>query len=405
MRYLFLNQFFWPDSAPTGQLLGHVAAELVRRGHRVTVIAADEAYAVAGTDQPEGVEIVRVPVSGFSRGRAGRMLSWISFLGGAAVRAVVLPRQDVVVSLTTPPGLSVPAVLLAKAWRGSVWIWEMDLYPDVATSIGEARPEALWVRAISALLLWSRRRATGIIALGECMRRRLTAHGIDASRIVVGENWADDGALPCIPMPPAGPLRILYSGNLGLAHDVETMAGALRILGRDQRFQFRFAGGGAAREGFERRCTEAGLSNVRFEPYCAPENLAQSIGSADISLVTLRPECTGAVVPSKVYSSLAVGRPVLFIGPRDCTTGETIRRNGCGWVVAPGDTGVLVDLLRRLAADRSQVEQAALRARHLFESRYTREHGAGRIADILEQRLPVPAEMSCAQSSASARVA
>ena len=404
MRYLFLNQFFWPDTAPTGQLLGHAAVELARRGHEVTVLAATGTYAVSGSDKPAGVNIVRVPVFGFSRGRAGRMLSWVSFLVGAAVRALFLPRQDVVVALTTPPGLSIPAVVLAQIWGGKAWIWEMDVYPDVATSIGETRPDALWVRIISSLLLWSRRKAVGIVALGECMRRRLASHGIDPARIIVAENWADNQALRAIPMPPPGPLRILYSGNLGLAHETETMLGALEILGKDERFLFRFDGGGAARPDFERRCRESGVRNVSFESYCSPEKLGESIGSADISLVTLRPECAGAVVPSKVYSALAVGRPVLFIGPPDCTSAEMIRAHQCGWAVVPGKAEVLTDLLRHLATDRKQVEEAGFRAGRLIEARYTREHGAQRLADILEQLTPAPAPI-CHEDPASVKAA
>lgn len=399
MHYLFLNQFFWPDSAPTGQLLGHVAGELVRRGHEVTVIAANEAYATTATGhKPEGVRIIRVPVAGFSRMRAGRMLSWMSFLAAAAVRAAVLRRHDVVVALTTPPGLSLPAVLLARLWRGKAWIWEMDVYPDVATSIGEARPDAPWVRVLSALLLWSRRRSDGIIALGPCMRTLLASHGIDPAQIVIAENWADDSALPALPMPAPGPLRILYSGNLGLAHDVDTIAEALKALRNDVRFQFRFAGGGAARANFEQLCRGMGVRNVSFEPYCPSDKLAESIGSADISLVTLRSECLGTVVPSKVYSAFAVGRPVLFVGPPDCTSAVAIRTQGCGWTVSPGSSYELVDLLIRLAANRGQVEEAARNARRLFEAQYTREHGARRVADVLERAAAAP-DLLCQERS------
>jgi colanic acid biosynthesis glycosyl transferase WcaI len=384
MRYLFINQFFWPDIAPTGQLLGHVASELARRGHSVTVLAAEESYAGAGGDKPAGVNIVRVPVAGFSRIPTGRVLSWVSFLAAATSRAVTLPKQDVVVALTTPPGLSVPAVMLARMWRAKTWIWEMDLYPDVATSIGEVQTKAPAVRFISALLLWSRRRADGIVALGECMRQRLISHGLESSRIVVAENWADDSTLASVPFPPPGPLRILYSGNLGLAHDLETIFGAMQSLRDETQFVFRFAGGGSGRAELQRRCNRFDIRNVDFRPYCSPEELGSSIGSADISLVTLRPECVGTVVPSKVYSALAVGRPVLFIGPPECTSAEMIRQHGCGWVVPAGDVQGLVGLLRRLQANRAEAEEAGARARRLLEARYTREHGSRRVADILE---------------------
>src|SRR5258706_8551027 len=128
MKVLLLNQFFWPDNAPTGQLLTDLARHLTAEGHQVTAICGNTDY--AGEDvfsQPApAVRIIRVGVARFARGNAARILSYFSFLSGAAWRSFTAGKQDVVVTLTTPPGLSVLGTLLKSLRHSRHYIWEMD---------------------------------------------------------------------------------------------------------------------------------------------------------------------------------------------------------------------------------------------------------------------------------------
>lgn len=384
MRIVFLNQFF-ADGAPTGQLVGDVAAELTRRGHEVTVVAGASEYASSGCYlAPDGVQVHRVSVMKFGRAPGARMLSWMSFLGLSAVRSLKLKRQDMVVSLTTPPALSVTSAMLSKHWGAQFWIWEMDVYPDVATTIGVVREDSLSIRAIGSVIDWSRRRANGIVALGGCMRNRLISHGLDPARIVVRENWTDGKIVRPHPHPEGGPLRILYSGNLGLAHEVETIETVLSALGRDSRFDFRFVGGGAQRASLEAACRKSGARNVAFLPYCNIDELSASFAASDISLVTLRNECVGTVVPSKVYTAFAAGRPVLFIGPLECESARVIEKFRCGWVFRPGAGDRIVETLSRLAGDRQAVATAGKNAYSAFTQHYDVTIGAAALADTLE---------------------
>lgn len=382
MRILLLNQFFC-DGAPTGQLLGDVAAELVERGHQVTVVAGAGSYATGLQDVPPGLTVHRVPVWKFSRTPGSRLLSWISFLSLAFLRSAVLRRHQVIVAMTTPPGLSVPAVLLSTLWRSRLWVWEMDVYPDVAVSLGVVNPKAPAIRLCSSVIDWSRRRAHGLIALGECMRGRLAAHGISQEKIVVRENWTDGEAISPRPFHDKGPLRVLYSGNLGFAHEVETILDVLKDHGNDPRFEFRFAGGGACRPYLEEECRLAGITNVAFETYCKAEDLSTSLGSCDISLVTLRQECLGTVVPSKVYSAFAAARPVMFIGPQESQSARIIEANQCGWVFAPGESVAIGVLLKSLAEDRIGIARAGTNAYSAFRANYDLHTGASRVADTV----------------------
>ncbi len=178
-----------------------------------------------------------------SRDAAGRILSYGSFLAGALVAGFRVGRPDTVVTLTTPPLTSVFGRMLKLSRGCRHFIWEMDVYPDIAVDLGALSPRSLLTCLIGALADWSRRNADGIIVLGEEMKARLIARDIPAHKIHVAENWADGTEITPLPFP-SGPLVVHYSGNFGLAHDTDTISAAIQLYANDSRFQFVFAGGG-----------------------------------------------------------------------------------------------------------------------------------------------------------------
>ena len=320
---------------------------------------------------------------GVRRTRIARLASYLSFLLWASWNALTTPKPDVVVTLTTPPLLSLLGTLIKRLRGCKHFIWEMDLYPDVAVAIKVLRPASLVVRLGTALVNYSRNSADGILALGECMRDRLIASGIPASAIHVTENWADSRLFNDTPMPDNPQLRVLYSGNLGLAHDVDTIETVMWSLRDDRRFQFVFAGGGARRKALASFCERNNLEQVALKTYSSRDQLGSGLASGHIGLVTQSNECLGLVVPSKVYGLLAAGRPILFIGPKEATPARIIQRFGCGWQLDCGDARGVVTLLQKLARDRSLIEIAGRNARQAFLAHYDLTQGVLRISTIL----------------------
>jgi glycosyltransferase involved in cell wall biosynthesis len=280
---------------------------------------------------------------------------------------------------------------LMKKLRGCEhWIWEMDVYPDVAVELGYIKKGSVAERVIGALTDWPRRNANGILVLGECMKERLMQRGIAPEKLIIAENWADGRELRPMPFPQEPLLQILYSGNLGLAHDVDTAAQAAEEMDAAPVADFVFAGGGPKRKQFEQRCAEKDLKHVRFRGYASSDALGESLASGDIGLVTQKPECFGTVVPSKVYGLLASGRPILYIGPTGGTPHRIIERFHCGWQVNPGDVSALKDLLHTLAANRQLVYEAGRNARKAFLAHYDLPIGVARIADRIGALPPAP---------------
>jgi glycosyltransferase involved in cell wall biosynthesis len=378
-----LNQFFFPDSAATSQLLTDVAGALAADGHSVRVICGRGGYAKANVGAVPGVTVVRTRALPFGHGAPARVLSYISYLCGAIWFGLRSERPDVVLSLTTPPLLSLVAWLVTALRGGRFFIWEMDLYPDIAVDLGVLRAKSWFTRALGWALDRVRCRAAGVIALGDSMRERLLRHGIPSDRIHVAENWADSNDIQPRRFPPHDTLAVLYSGNLGLAHDVITLYGALETLAADARFRFIFAGGGPRREALERFCAQHQVRNVEFRGYCQRQELTDSLAACHVGLVTQKPETVGAVVPSKVYGLMAAGRPILYIGPAAGTPARLIRRFGCGWRVEPGDVEGFIAILEWLSEHPGEVEQAGQKAYAAFEAHYDRPAGVQRIGQII----------------------
>ena len=388
MRILLLNQFFWPDSSATSQLLTDLSRALADRGHQVTAICSDKGgYASTDASDAPKVSVYRVKALRFARGTIGRILSYLTFYLAASWRGLTMSKQDLVLTLTTPPLLPLLGTLI-KTLRGTRhFIWEMDMYPDVAVDLNYFKAGGALDHIIGALADYSRKNADGILALGECMADRLTTRGIPPSKIWIAHNWADGDAItPRIRPGNPEQLTLLYSGNIGLAHDFDTILASIEKLQNDRRFLFLFRGSGSRRKQLADFIERTGIESISLGTIVPRSTLSDSLSAGDIGLVTQREVCCGSVVPSKVYGLLAAGRPILFIGPRDATPARIIKDFRCGWQINPGDVESLTLLLQSLALNRNQVVEAGLRARQALLDHFDISHGITRILSILEDK-------------------
>ena len=398
MKMLFVNQFFWPDSSATSQQLTDLVFALAEREVEVAVLCGEGGSAGAAGTAPPPAEVHRVRALPFTRGRLGRVLSYLSFYVAAFFRALSVRRADVVVSMTTPPLISLLGASL-KLLRGSRhFIWEQDLYPEIAVDLEYIKNGGMTHRITGLLADMVRRQADGVIVLGPCMRERLIARGVHPDKIHIAEHWASSEAITPMQRPgdPAE-LVVLYSGNLGLAHDLETIEGAMLNLRGDPRFRFLFAGTGGRRDELSAFCAANSIESVELRPFVSRDKLSEGLAAGDIGLVTQRQESCGAVVPSKVYGILAAGRPLLFIGPPTATPALLIERYGCGWRVNCGDVQSATEILQHLAAHPELVKEAGLRAREALVRFHDLPQSVDRIADILgaaRPPSPLPARLN-----------
>jgi colanic acid biosynthesis glycosyl transferase WcaI len=396
-RVVFVNRFFHPDESATSRLLSDLAFRLADCGMNVVIVTSRQLYEDPGARLPpyeviRGVEVRRIAGTSFGRRNlAGRALDYATFhLGAALMLARVLHPGDLVVAKTDPPLISVVVSWVAR-WRGASLVnWLQDLFPEVAAALA---PGAIpnWLQsALASARDRSLRAATVNVVIGDRMATRVAGRGIDPHRIRIIPNWAD-----CAAVTPLDAHRSLtrarlglldrfvigYSGNFGRAHEFDTLFAAARLLVDDPQIAFLMTGGGAKLAPLQDAIERAGLRSFHFQGYQSADLLSDSMAAADVHLVSLLPAVEALIVPSKVYSILAAGRPMVFIGDPEGEISRLIRQHDCGIAVAIGDGQGLADALRHLQADPARCARLATNARQLALERYGADRAA---ADWLE---------------------
>jgi colanic acid biosynthesis glycosyl transferase WcaI len=409
VRVFFVNRYFYPDHSATSQMLADLAFALADRGHRITVVTSrlcydDPTKRLPARETVRGVEVIRIATTGFGRaGLPGRAVDYVTFLLTAAW---LLLRQvrggDVVVAKTDPPLLSIVTTPVVRLRGAHPVNWFQDIFPEVVTALGMARGSSS--RVPLAVLRWLRdralRKASLNVAIGERMAAELRRLGAAPGQIRVIPNWADGRLVRPIARGDNELRRewrlvdafvVGYSGNLGRAHDSETILAAIALTQQaqavptgdaasvapvseparpDAAVEWLFVGGGAQLAKLKARIEQRGDRNVRFQPYQPRDRLSASLSVPDMHLITLRPDLEGFVVPSKYYGIAAAGRPAIFIGDPDGEIGRILIATGTGLVVAEGDGAALAGAIAALADDRHSADEMGRRARALFEEKY-----------------------------------
>ncbi len=405
MRLLLINQFYPPDLAPTGQHLHDLARCLVDRGHEVEALCSRHSYEgggeYPGRELRDRVSVRRVRAFAFGRRGAGRAADYLSFLLAASGWAL-LSREphDLTLCLTTPPylGWVLPRALGRRA--GAVGHWVMDLYPDVLTAHGVVTAGGLVDRALRRLTRGQLRGSALVLTVGERMQEKVRPYAEAGTRLgcvplwpgLLGSAPAEDVVSSCRGKRgwPAADVVLLYSGNMGLGHRLEEfLEGARRMADEGQNVVWAFAGGGRRRAEVERFVAAHPEARVQLLPYVRQEDLAGSLAAADVHLVSLRSPWQGLVVPSKLQAAFGLGRPVIFVGPRDCEPADWIAASGGGWHVGEGD---VEGLLRAVAGARDPAERRRRgdAGRAFAQRRFDRSTNTARIAGLLEEAARAP---------------
>ena len=392
MAYIFINRFFYPDHSATSQLLTDLAVALAQSGEMVTVICSRQSYddpqvKLTPSDRHQRVEIVRLWTTRFGRTNlAGRAVDYLTFYLSAAWRLMVLTgKNDVVVAKTDPPMLSVLAGPIARLRGAKLVNWLQDLFPEVAMAVGPGKDGAMSpvYRFLKVLRDRSLRAADMNVVLGERMAARVLSLGVALDKVRVISNWADAGVLRPVSHKDNdlrrawgldGKFVVGYSGNLGRAHEYETLIDAIEFLENNPPpgppIVWLCIGGGALYDEFARQAARKHLRSVVFKPYQSRDMLSQSLSAADVHLVSLRPELEGLIVPSKFFGIAAVGRPTIFIGDADGEIARLIAHHDCGVTVASGDGAALASAVHDFAEHPDRAAQSGKNARIAFEGTF-----------------------------------
>jgi colanic acid biosynthesis glycosyl transferase WcaI len=359
--YVFTNRVYPPVGGATGELLKELAEGLVSGGARVIVVTSKQ-QGVRSNEVVNGVEVIRVGSAPFTRASHWRRaLSYLGLYPQLMWQVWKLGKVEAVVSMTDPP-LQVAAVTIASREGVKKVHWAQDVYPELAEELGVIPRGGLLARVLRVVSTWTLRMQDEVVVVGRCMRERLIERGVDAEKIEVIPNWSSVkpvGAEQVTVMRRRlgweGKFVALYSGNIGLAHDFETLVGAAKLL-KDAGVQMVFAGEGPRSEQLRR--DTADLAHVSFLPPQAKEDLSAFLAAADVHLVSVRAGLEGLVVPSKAYGILAAGRPILYVGDPNSEVARVITESGCGGIIPNGAGAVLAEAIRQAARSGRQPQSS-----------------------------------------------
>lgn len=349
----------------TGQHLTDLAVALAERGHEVTVVTSERGYDDPGVRFPrqenwKGIRILRI--ASWSLGKETkwrRALTFGSFLMNCSFRLLFMRRFDVVVALTSPPLISFLGTLFVRLKGGRFCFWVMDLNPDEAIAAGWLKADSIAARLLQRLLKYSLQHAEKIFVLDRFMRDRILAKGVDLQQLFILPPWAHDDA---IHFDAAGreafrtqhgvnnKFVVMYSGNHSPCHPLNTLLAAAKEMKNQSEFVFYFVGGGSEQAKVSAFAKKNRLENIVCLPYRPLNQLSASLSAADLHVVVMGNDFVGIVHPCKVYNIMAVGAPMLYIGPTASHVSDiTNQQSEKIFTVEHGDVSGIIAALKQAA--------------------------------------------------------
>lgn len=281
-----------------------------------------------------------------------RLLTWIK--GSIQIRKYLskLDKNIIVLYFTNPP----MSYLWADKLNNKFGIVEYDIYPDALKN----------VRCPSFIIKWWRKRnkqifnkAESIITLGDGMKKQLLKY-CSPDKIKIIPNWGtyinpqlvnkEDNKF-ILSHNLQGKFIILYAGNIGYTHNVESIINVAELLNGNDNIMFVIIGEGGKKETLIKMSKEKRLTNVLFSDFLPSEDVKYTMSSANLGVVTLTKEAAQVSVPSKTYNLLSYGIPLLNISTPDSELGRIINENKCGESFEPNDIDSIAKFITDCTSD------------------------------------------------------
>lgn len=402
-RLLILNQMAgpmtWEMAEDLGDALGCVA---LLTGHPDTL-------------QKENPQVLLSSAVPYERGSLPqRARSWARYWLQALLWLRQWPPETPLLLYSNPPLLAWLGWLV-HAWRGTPYaVMVHDIYPDVLVQVAGVSAGSLLVRAWRRLNRGAYERATLVMTLGDHMAATLarqfdprqTAYG----EILVAYPWVDTETFRPLDKKEnwfarehgqVDKVTVLYSGNMGLGHDIETMLAAARQLASEEAIQFFFIGDGPKRA-LVQTAVDGGSPNVRLLDWQPEEDFPYSLATADIALVSLDEGMEGLAIPSKAIYAMAVGSSLLALVRGQSELRDWIREFDIGQHVAPGDVEGLVSAVLTLARPAANAPLRE-RARQAAETVFSRPVVSAQVLQALAATGLLPAEPAASPEDSQGR--
>jgi colanic acid biosynthesis glycosyl transferase WcaI len=397
VRILLLNLYYPPDTSATARM-AHSVVEAISISHEVTVLCGRPSYdpterrawRLYQTEIAGRVRILRAGSTDFARlDMRKRVTNYLSYVALAIPRALFIPC-DAVVAMTDPPFQGIVGAVAAML-KGKPYVYNIrDMYPDMAVGGLIVEPGRL-ARVWEKLHRWALRRAARVIVLGEDMRARIVAKGVDPARVLIVRDGTEI-LLPNTPLPAADPevvrairgnfsFVLVHAGNLGFYGAWNTLVTAARSL-INEGVGLVFVGDGAQRGQIE--AAAAGSGNIRFLDFFPASKIPSVLAAADAHVLTVKRGLEGVVVPSKMYGILAAGKPIVAVAPKETDAVSIGIQRGFAIAADPDRPAEVVSAVRGLAANPAKLKAMGEAARAAAPD-YDRVKELQKFVEIIDQ--------------------
>jgi colanic acid biosynthesis glycosyl transferase WcaI len=403
LKLVVVTPHFAPDVAPTGEVVTRITKDLIEQGHSIEVITSlpwyrdhriepgYEGKLVRYEDVPWG-RIVRVnpfPTTD-KRNIARRAASFAGFSIASALLGGRGENVDGVLALSPPLTLGLAGLSIARRRKAPLVFNVQDVYPDVAIELGLLSNRGV-VAAARRLEKLCYARADAVTVLSDDLKDNISARVDDPRKVRVIPNFVDTEWIAPGKRDNAyrrefglsGKFVVMYAGNVGLSQSLDLVLDAAAALSHEKDIVFVINGSGAGKTGLEQLAK--GMSNVVFIGMQPSERLPEVLAAADLHLVPLKRGLARSSVPSKTYSILAAGRPLIASVDSGSEVARVVDRAGAGLSVPPEDAEAFTKAVRSLYERREELPAMGAEGRAFVERWASPAGVAKRYADLFRE--------------------
>lgn len=394
---LFLCQFFYPEHNSSATLPFDTAQYLANHGFSVDALCGypkeySDGQAVPLREVKDGVGIQRLRYIQLGRvSTLGRLINYFSFTASALLHIGKLRKYKTVIVYSNPPILPLVPVLANILFGTKIVFVVYDVYPEIAYASNSLRPGCLIDRAMKWLNHKLYRLVSRVIALTDEMKVFLLENRpeLTEDRVVVIPNWAHEKR-PQKPTPETyrrfgfEPRQFIvsYFGNMGTCQEMETLLGAMRQLKDNPDIQFLFVGHGNKKVHVEEAAKETG--NAKVFDFLTGEDFEHALSISSCCVVSLEKGLKGMCAPSKYYSYLQTGKPIVAVVEKCSYLAREIGKERIGRVASVGDVNSLTKIILSLSKDLEERKTMGERAAALYEREYTSDIGLNKYTNLFE---------------------
>lgn len=350
-------------------LLDHTLPKLNEGGTQARAYISSQKYrsSIKGVGQVDYFELATLTKLSGSKKRFNQFLYAV-----AASFKILFGSARLNVFFTQPPLFVIWASWLSRLRGARYIIHVQDLYPDFLGKTGHMSETKWLYKWLDKKMVAALNKAEKIIVIGKCMDRLIRSK-VDPNKVIYTS----------INIPSATKKRnilnqldkldiknkftLLYAGNMGLAHHFDSIISiAEKLSSSHPDIHFLFVAQGKKRVQVEEYLSR-GFTNLTLIKYPPHEVFMSLLLETDLHYISLKPEFSGILVPSKFYSSLAIGKPILFEGPSDSEVGMEMREHELGAVVEIGDANNLLAAVLEFYDNPELLESTGLKVRSYFD--------------------------------------